>query len=102
MSTNPSPYRRIRLILDCALVLLVILMAGAIFLPGQAGYVANYATRDALASAGLPFSNQGMASAQSAQALPDLDNNTLAAMIAAENAALTPPIHFIELPLLVR
>jgi hypothetical protein len=31
-----------------------------------------------------------------------VDNDILAAMIAAENSALTPPIYFNDLPLIIR
>ena len=47
----------------------------------------------------LGFSDQGI-DPISNQAV--LDNNTLAAMIAAENAALTAPQYFIDLPLIIR
>jgi hypothetical protein len=102
MSANRSPNHRFRIILDCALVLLVILIAGANYLSGQARSEAGSAAGEALVSAASPLSDADLATAQPVPALPALDNNTLAAMIAAENAALTPPILFTDLPLVIR
>lgn len=102
MSANPLPYRRLRIILDCALVVLVILIAGANYLSGQARPEAGSVAGETLIADGRRLSDAGLPSAQLAPDLPVLDNNTLAAMIAAENAALTPPIHFTDLPLVIR
>jgi hypothetical protein len=101
MSANPSPYRRVRVILDCILVVLVILIAGANFLSGQARPEPNLTKPGGLVSSGPPLSRLDLESPPPAPASPALDNNTLAAVIAAENAALTPPIHFLDLPLVV-
>lgn len=102
MSPNPLPYRRLRIILDCVLVVLVILIAGANYLSGQASPEAASAAGEALVARGLPLSEADLPSDQPEPAMSMLDNNTLAAMIAAENAALTPPIHFTDLPLVLR
>lgn len=102
MSANRSPNHRFRIILDCTLVLLVILIAGANFLSGQARPEADSAAQQAQVSAAPPLSGAGLENALPAPASAALDNNTLAAMIAAENAALTPPILFTDLPLVIR
>lgn len=101
MNASPSSYRRLRIILDCTLVILVILLAGANFLSGQARADAHLTEPGTLVSSGPPLSGPGTESIPPGLASPALDNNALAAVIAAENAALTPPIHFIDLPLVV-
>ena len=101
MRANRSSHRRLRVILDCTLVILVILLGCANFLSGQASADAHLTGLGTLVSSGPSLSSPGTESIPPGPASPALDNNALAAVIAAENAALTPPIHFIDLPLVV-
>jgi hypothetical protein len=112
MNAQTMRFRRFRLILDCILITLFLLLASAKALHVQAG--SRLTGLHPQASAGEAFlagpltlsnvdlANPGPASVQPAPGRAVLDNNTLAAMIAAENAALTPPIHFVDLPVISR
>jgi ABC-type enterobactin transport system permease subunit len=101
MNARTTLIRHWRAILDCLLIVLIILVAGAAHLPVQAGPAMQGQTLqiqagDALAATGLSLENT------QAPAAPQLDNNTLAGIIAAENAALTEAIFFNDLPFVVR
>jgi hypothetical protein len=100
MSVHPSPHRGARIAFECALVVLAILIAT--FVPGQAGSEARSAARELLVSDVPPLAEASVAGAPPASVSPALDDNTLAAMIAAENAALTPLVYFVDLPVVTR
>lgn len=102
MSTRPLHLRRLRTILDGALIILIILVAATSFLPFHAKPAAQASSQERLAVAPLSLSDMGAENFQLATGAGLLDNNTLAAMIAAENATLTPPQYFVELPLISR
>lgn len=91
-----SVYRRVRLLLDAILILLVILIASGNRLPARAGTSSQAALVGQSGPSGAPMT--ASANAQPASVL--IDNATLAAVIAAENAALTPPLYFSDLPLI--
>ncbi len=100
---NPS---RLRTILDCLLVLAVILVAIGNIRSVQAN--AEYKVIEQRTSlenslAGLQQNsvNLQIAGENSSPSAP-LDNNTLAAMIAAENATLTLPQYLTDLPIITR
>lgn len=107
MSAVGSPTRRLRLLLDCYLVLLLILAISAQDqrVLGQAGRQPMTAGRQADDSS-LFSSPAAVDMGQAVEPLPPdqvtLDNKTLAAMIAAENAALTPPQNLLDLPVVTR
>ena len=89
-------YRRLRLALDCILILLVILIASG----NRLGVRAEPDRQAPTASMDLVM-NPVAPGSSPAEDLPALlDNNPLAAMIAAENAALPPPLYFSSLPLI--
>jgi hypothetical protein len=100
MSVHPSPYRGLRIVLDCTLVVLAILIAA--FVSGQAGPEARSAARELLISDAPPLAEAGLAGAPPASVSPALDDNTLAAIIAAENLALAPPVYLVDLPVITR
>lgn len=102
MSAKRSPNMRLRIILDCTLVILFFLTVSASYLSAQARIEARSSARGTLVSDPVPMTNKGLESLQPVPAFPELDNSTLAAMIAAENAALIPPVHFTDLPLVTR
>jgi len=97
-TTHEATYRRLRLLLDCILILLVILIASG----NKLGVRAEIRQPSAPASRMMAFDQAGEpSSAAGEQPSPALiDNNMLAAMIAAENAALTPPQYLSSLPLI--
>lgn len=101
MSANRFTFQRLRIILDCTLVVLLILLVSAGYLTAQARSRVSAPAADSLSS-GPPLTSDDLAGAQPAAASSALDDDTLAAVIAAENAALTPPSYFTELPLVTR
>ena len=91
-----------RLILDCCLLISLVLLAIANHLPAQAKIESFPSFPESLM---VDPVNNGTHRPERANPLPALyllDNNTLAAMIAAENASLTLPIYLIDLPLVAR
>ena len=100
---NPS---RLRTILDCLLVLAVILVAIGNIRTVQANAEHQAIEQGAPMESSQAGSQQNSITAQAAgenssPAAP-LDNITLAAMIAAENAALTLPQYLTDLPIVTR
>lgn len=93
-SARSTAYRRLRLALDVFLILLVIWVALGFRPAGLAAQ--NGAMLPAAEASGLDTQ------AGTAAAPVVVDDETLAAMIAAENGALTPPIYFNELPVILR
>ncbi|MGE5123841.1 MAG: hypothetical protein ACM3H7_04940 [Acidobacteriaceae bacterium] len=94
---------RFRLILDCALVVAVILAVFAFHQPGQANAVTR-STINGDAHSGLQ-QEVGSGTLIETEVLSDtvvLSNEMIAGVIAAENAALTPPEYLIDLPLVTR
>ncbi len=102
MSEHKILSQRWRAIFDCTLIALIILMAAANHLPAQARPEPQASTKATLAADPMTLTDLNLASSQATPALPELDNNTLAAMIAAENAALTLPLHLVDIPLIIR
>jgi hypothetical protein len=93
MSAGEFPSRRLRMLLDALLVLILLLL-----IAGR-----NPGAQNTVAQAQAVYSQPAPAGALPApDNLPALDNHTLAAMIAAENAALTLPQYLLELPLLTK
>ena len=101
MSARTTLTRHWRAILDCLLIVLIILVAGAGHLPVQAGTAAQAQAQQSQAGYALAATGLSLENTQ-APAAPQLDNNTLAGIIAAENAALTEAIFFNDLPFVVR
>ena len=107
MKPRTIELRRLRTILDCFLVILIVLLAVAAHHPARAGAdhqasaVAAPAV-DAKALMDIQPATVGVASVNPSLDQPLLDNNTLAAIIAAENAALTLPQYLVDLPVLSR
>ncbi len=97
MNANHNPRRRIRGILDGILVVLLILSAGWSFRQVEAQ--SGRPEPPAPAAAPLP-ADQPAEGPESEQSL--IDTKILAGMIAAENAALTPPLFFVDVPFVVR
>jgi len=100
---NPS---RLRTILDCLLLLAVILVAIGKIHTVQANAENQAIEQRTSMESSLDGLQQNSSSAQvigenSSPAAP-LDNNTLAAIIAAENAALTLPQYLTDLPIVTR
>ena len=100
MNAKPFPFHGLRMILDCLLIILFILIISAHDLSVHAESKDHFnqvahAVDPALLAADL----EAMIIAPR---LVTLDDNTLAAMIAAENAALTESIYFTEMPLITR
>jgi hypothetical protein len=98
MQSSAPAYRRLQLVLDCILILLLMLIASGnrLAVRAEPNQQAAPAAMDLGMNPVAPDSSP--VDAQPAPAL--LDDNTLAAMIAAENAALTPPLYFSDLPLI--
>jgi hypothetical protein len=93
-----TTYRKLRVVLDCILILLVILVASGNRLAARAELDRQ---NPSLSRVGVVDQAEEMSSPTGEQPAPALiDNNTLAAIIAAENAALTPPLYFSTLPLI--
>jgi hypothetical protein len=84
MNRKPTFRRGLRLFLDCMVIALILLIASPARLPGMrsTAHAASPATR--LASPLAP-----------------LDSITAAGLMAAEDAALTEPIFFVDLPITV-
>jgi len=101
MSARIILTRHWRAILDCLLIVLVILAAGVAHLPVQAGSAAQDQAQQSQAGDLLAEAGLGLEDSQP-PAAPQLDNNILAGIIAAENAALTEAIFFNDLPFVVR
>jgi hypothetical protein len=100
MSVHPSPCRGRRIAFECAVVALAVLIAT--FVAGQAGSGARSAARELLVSDAPPLAGPGAVGAPPSSVSAALDDNTLAAMIAAENAALSLPVYFVDLPVITR
>ncbi len=107
MTARAFPSRRFRTILDCSLVLLLILISLPGERPIQARARSQPLPRDAYALEPSGPSNRNPASQAPASSDPPAelapqDDNQLAAMIAAENAALTLVNIPIYLPAITR
>ena len=98
--THSNAYRRLRLALDVILILLMILIASGNRLAVRAGSAGHTVTAGQPAPVGEPMMAPKAASRNAQSAATLIDNNTLAEVIAAENAALTPPLYFSDLPLI--
>jgi hypothetical protein len=104
MKSHPLAMRRLRAILD---VLLILLLALALSgredrAQAQARYQARQARAAGLERASLPgdlAQEAALAAPAAPPAAVELDNNTLAAMIAAENATLVEAQFSLDLPL---
>jgi biopolymer transport protein ExbD len=101
------PLSRLRLVMDIFLVLAVIIALTAYLRPSTAS--AQLPTQSQAASSqdspGLSMQDQPVALALDTDVITGtviLDNETLAAVIAAENAALTQPQYVITLPVIIR
>jgi hypothetical protein len=91
---NPSTaVHRLRWILDLVLILLFLLVC----LGETPPVLARIESRGPELAAPIAFSNQELP-----VGLIALDPNAQAALIAAENSALTEPIFWVDLPLIVR
>lgn len=99
MSARNTDVRRWRTILDCVLIVLILLFAGARYLNVQARSQAQTSS-PVLANHPLPATGLSVQS-DSPPSIPELDSNGWAAVFAAENAALTLPIYFNDLPFVV-
>jgi hypothetical protein len=100
-------FRWIRLILDGILLLSVILAVIAYRQPSQASVEPQTQPQTVQVVSASGLSQENTAPIPSLETDPitnsvTLDNNTLAAMIAAENAALTPPQYMTGLPVITR
>jgi hypothetical protein len=107
MMTKGMNYRRIRLILDCILLLAAVLLVIVNYHPIQANTEPHPSTQAIPTESSQELSAQSQASgmADVTQAITNsvtLDDNTLAALMAAENAALTAPQFLTGLPIITR
>ena len=98
--------RRFRTILDCCLILALILLLSAEDFPAQAKTSNQHYTKDAIVTEMMILSNDSPATdiltgVNPSLDLAQLDDNTLAAMIAAENAALTASQYLLSLPVIL-
>jgi hypothetical protein len=100
--TTPRTPHRLRRVLDCLLILLVLLIVAGDPLTARAGSVASGGgvIPAAVRTAAFGGTANGALNSERVGAPPD--GNTLAAVIAAENSALTPPLYFVDLPLISR
>jgi hypothetical protein len=102
--------RRFRAILDCLLILLLALVLSTHDDNARAQAGSRAAAGDAIGYESMTLlgnnpvvdspADHAPANLSPLTAPAVLDNNTLAAVIAAENAALTPPQYLLDLPLL--
>jgi hypothetical protein len=102
MSADHFPIRRVRTILDVVLFAALILAAVANFWPAQARLAAQPSSDEIRVVKAMPLADLSPAAPSQASDLSLLDDSTLAAMIAAENAALTLPQYFVGLPVINR
>jgi hypothetical protein len=102
LSTTPRPSHRLLRMLDCLLLLLVLLIVIGDPSTARAGTEAFGGNEIPAAAHAAPFEGRanGALNVQRGGAPPDAI--TLAAVIAAENSALTPPLYFVDLPLINR
>jgi len=102
MKQTRHPFQILRTLLDIGLVAALFMIVISRTLPAQANQVApvNFDTSPTI-NFELTIPENSIA-ANSAPTGTDLDNNTIAAIIAAENAALNPPQFLLELPLIER
>ena len=102
MKLSRHTFQILRFLLDISLIAVVLVIVISRTLPAQA----NQPTPGQFDTS--PTSNfeltapVDLSMANSAPTGIDLDNNTLAAIIAAENAALNPPQFLLDLPLIAR
>jgi hypothetical protein len=104
MRTISPTSRRLRAILDGLLILLLALLLTARDSRAQAQVRDQAPASHAAGFQSVPLparipAESASADHSPAEGTPELDNNTLAAVIAAENAALTPPQYLLDLPL---
>lgn len=102
MKIQQPSFRRLRTILDGALVILILLLAVASSKPVDARPEQEATSRQWTNAAPIEPEHSAGAGGRASQHLSPLDNATLAGMIAAENAALTLPQHLVNLPVIVR
>lgn len=102
MNTQPLPFRRLRTIFDCVLVTLLILFVVTKYLPVQARSEPRPPAAQVMAAGRGALSDPIPASANAARDRALLDATTSAAIIAAENAALTLPYFSLNLPAVIR
>ena len=107
MISKGSTFRRIRLILDCFLLVAMILVVIARIHPIQASAGTQSSPLVILAeiSQGLTERSQASQMDDVTQAITSSvprDDYTLAALMAAENAALTSPQYLTGLPIITR
>ncbi len=107
MMAKGTNYRRIRLILDGLLLLAVVVVVIVNYHPIQANTESHPSPQVLLTGSSQDISAQPQASgmADITQAITSsvtLDDNTLAALMSAENAALTAPQFLTGLPIITR
>ena len=95
-----------RAILDCSLFLTLIMLLGAAFLPAQAKSVPPQSDSIAIVTEADYLSTSGMTPMESGETILSpvpaaLDDTTLAAVFASLNAALSPAMYLIDLPVII-
>ena len=107
MKTTPIPLRRFRTILDGCLIIFVMLLlianvhqvlAGGASLSSNPGIPVVQSTAISIRG----HTDKDLVGSDPVPNLMVLDNNTLAAMFAAENSALTSPQYLSDLPLIIK
>ena len=107
MKPTPIRFKRFSFILECLLVALIMILAAAFNHQVLAGNQSNPSNQDPSAvqlapfSPGIPINEDTVGSAPPLNRVA-LDNTTLAAVLAAENAALTSPQHLVDIPFISR
>jgi hypothetical protein len=105
VSKMGNHYHRFRLILDCVLVLAVILAIFTYRQPRQANAEPLAQPQELSASSTQEIQQQTVGTAtltetEQSDSSIILANETIAAVIAAENAVLTPPLYMADLPVI--
>ncbi len=100
-------FHRFRLLLDCLLVIAVLLAIVANYQPDQAIAASQVQLQAVITGIAPEYRQEYQAPITSIETevirnSVTLDINTLAAMIAAENAALTLPQYMTDLPIITR
>ncbi len=101
-SARARGVRKFRRILDAILILLVLMIVAGTPTLARAGSGQRTDFSAPAAVGHSPVAGVAVNSTNPHPVLAPLDDNTLAAVIAAENSALTPPIYFVDLPLISR
>lgn len=98
MNADAPTARLFHRLLDCSILLSSLVILAAVGWEGRAGGAVRAAEPLAAATGQAEVSQGGAGLVVDRASAVMLDNNTLAAMIAAENAALTPPQYLVDLP----